>query len=78
MSRRIRADDAIVTFHRSFPPSRKEQMAYLMTHVRSLGCNCSPEITLPEPMRLGAATEAEFAHDEWCSIYGGCDDRGRD
>jgi hypothetical protein len=58
----------VVTGYSDLPRNRGEEMAFLLTHARSLGCTCNPDITTAGPLRRGEATPVAFAHDDWCPL----------
>jgi hypothetical protein len=67
---RRRLGDLSVTGYRQVPQERSQAVAFTLAHVRSLGCNCNPEITLPAAPRSGEFVVADIAHDDWCELLG--------
>jgi hypothetical protein len=56
------------TGYRGVPDNRTEAVALLLTHLRELGCNCNPEVTLAAVPKRGEVTGIGIAHDDWCAL----------
>ena len=65
---RRRLGPSVVTGYREAPADRAEAIALLLAHVRAAGCDCQPEITLPEVARPGEVSGAVIAHDDGCAL----------